>query len=210
MQQKLENLTKTYLSQFNLKTINKMKNLKTIAIALLVTVSTIASAQVKKVDAAKSTITWIGKKVTGQHNGTIGLKEGSLIFNGKKLTGGSFVVDMTTLTSTDLTGDYQMKLNGHLKSEDFFGTEKFTTSKLVFKKIADKGKGVYYVTADLTIKETTAQINFDITVKGTNATTTLKIDRTKYGIKYGSGSFFENLGDKAISDEFELTVNLKF
>ncbi len=187
-----------------------MKNLKTIAIALLVTVTTIANAQVKKVDAAKSTITWIGKKVTGQHNGTIGLKEGSLIFNGKKLTGGSFVVDMTSLTATDLTGDYQMKLNGHLKSEDFFGTEKFTTSKLVFKKIADKGNGVYNVTADLTIKETTAPINFEIIVKGTTATTTLKIDRTKYGIKYGSGSFFENLGDKAISDEFELTVNLKF
>ena len=187
-----------------------MKNLKTIAIALLITVSTIATAQLKKVDATKSTITWIGKKVTGQHNGTVGLKEGSLIFKGKKLTGGSFVVDMTSLTSTDLTGDYLGKLNGHLKSEDFFGTEKFPTSKLVFKKIADKGNGVYNITADLTIKDVTAPANFEITVKGTTATSTLKIDRTKYGIKYGSGSFFENLGDKTISDEFELAVTLQF
>ncbi len=187
-----------------------MKNLKTIAIALLVTISTIATAQVKKVDATKSSITWIGKKVTGQHNGTVALKEGSLIFKGKKLTGGSFVVDMTSLTSTDLTGEYLGKLNGHLKSEDFFGTEKFPTSKLVFKKIADKGNGVYNVTADLTIKDVTAPANFTITVKGTTATSTFKIDRTKYGIKYGSGSFFENLGDKTISDEFELAVTLQF
>ncbi len=187
-----------------------MKNLKTIAIALFVAVSTIATAQTKKVDASKSTITWIGKKVTGQHNGTVALKEGSLIFKGKKLTGGNFTVDMTTLTSTDLTGEYLGKLNGHLKSEDFFGTEKFTTSKLVFKKIAAKANGVYTVTADLTIKDVTAPVTFDITVKGTTATTTFKIDRTKYGIKYGSGSFFDNLGDKTINDDFELTVSLQF
>jgi polyisoprenoid-binding protein YceI len=187
-----------------------MKNLKTIAIALFVAVSTIATAQTKKVDASKSTITWIGKKVTGQHNGTVALKEGSLIFKGKKLTGGNFTVDMTTLTSTDLTGEYLGKLNGHLKSEDFFGTEKFTTSKLVFKKIAAKANGVYTVTADLTIKDVTAPVTFDITVKGTTATTTFKIDRTKYGIKYGSGSFFDNLGDKTINDDFELTVALQF
>jgi polyisoprenoid-binding protein YceI len=187
-----------------------MKNLKTIAIALLVAVSTIATAQVKKVDAAKSSIAWLGKKVTGQHSGTINIKEGNLVFKGKKLTGGSFIVDMTSLTSTDLTGEYQEKLNGHLKSEDFFGTEKYPTSKLVIKKIADKGNGVYNATGDLTIKDATNPVNFTITVKGNKASTALKIDRTKYGIKYGSGSFFDSLGDKAIADEFELTVNLQF
>jgi polyisoprenoid-binding protein YceI len=187
-----------------------MKNLKTIAIALFVAVATIATAQTKKVDATKSSIHWLAKKVTGQHEGTVNIQSGSLIFKGKKLTGGNFVVDMTSLTSTDLTGDYLGKLNGHLKSEDFFGTEKFTTSKLVFKKIAAKANGVYTVTADLTIKDITAPVTFDITVNGTTATTTFKIDRTKYGIKYGSGSFFDNLGDKAINDEFELTVSLQF
>lgn len=187
-----------------------MKNLKTIAIALLVAVSTIATAQTKKIDASKSSIHWVGKKVTGQHEGTVNLKDGYLIFKGKKLTGGTFNVDMTSLTATDLTGDYLGKLNGHLKSEDFFGTEKNPTAKLVFKKIADKKNGTYTVTADLTIKNVTAPVTFDITVKGSTATTTLKIDRTKYGIKYGSGSFFDNLGDKTINDEFELTVSLQF
>jgi len=117
---------------------------------------------------------------------------------------------MTSLTATDLTGDYLGKLNGHLKSEDFFGTEKYTTSKLVFKKIAAKANGVYTVTADLTIKDVTAPVTFDITVNGNTAKAALKIDRTKYGIKYGSGSFFDNLGDKTINDEFELTVALQF
>jgi len=187
-----------------------MKNLKTIAIALFVAVSTIATAQSKKIDATKSSIHWVGKKVTGQHEGSVAFKDGNLIFKGKKLTGGSFVVDMTSLTSTDLTGEYLGKLNGHLKSEDFFGTEKYPTAKLVFKKIATKPNGVYTVTADLTIKDVTAPVTFDITVKGNTATTTFKVDRTKYGIKYGSGSFFDNLGDKTINDEFELTVALQF
>jgi polyisoprenoid-binding protein YceI len=187
-----------------------MKNLKTIAIALLVAVSTIATAQSKKVDASKSTINWVGKKVTGQHSGTVNIESGNLIFKDKKLTGGSFVVDMTSLTATDIQGEYAGKLNGHLKADDFFGTDKYPTSKLVFKSIASKGNGVYTVTADLTIKDVTAPVKFDITVNGNTATTSFKIDRTKYGIKYGSGSFFDNLGDKTINDDFELTVSLKF
>ncbi|WP_367770941.1 YceI family protein [Flavobacterium sp. WC2421] len=188
-----------------------MKNLKSIALALVVVLSTVSvSAQTKKVDAAASTINWVGKKVTGQHNGTVNLKDGALVFKGAKLVGGTFTVDMTSLTSTDLSGEYQGKLNGHLKSEDFFGTEKFPTSTLVFKKIGAKAKNVYTVTADLTIKGITKPVTFDIAVNGNTATTAFNVDRTKYDIKYGSGSIFDNLGDKAISDEFELAVALKF
>ncbi|EIA08452.1 YceI family protein [Flavobacterium frigoris] len=188
-----------------------MKNLKSIALALVVVLSTVSvSAQTKKIDASASTINWVGKKVTGQHEGTVNIKDGALVFKGAKLVGGTFTVDMTSLTSTDLSGEYQGKLNGHLKSEDFFGTEKFPTSTLVFKTIATKTKDVYTVTADLTIKGKTNPVTFDIAVKANTATTKFNIDRTKYDIKYGSGSFFDNLGDKAISDEFELAVALKF
>ena len=112
-----------------------MKNFSTIAIALFVAVSTIATAQSKKVDASKSTINWVGKKVTGQHSGTVNIQSGNLIFKGKKLTGGTFVVDMTSLTATDIKGEYAAKLDGHLKADDFFGTDKYPTSKLVFKKV---------------------------------------------------------------------------
>ena len=188
-----------------------MKNLKTIAIALFVAVASISvNAQTKKIDVKTSTIKWVGKKVTGEHSGTVNFKDGAVVFKGKKLTGGSFTVDMTSLTSTDLTGEYQGKLNGHLKSADFFGTEKFPTAKLVFKTIGAKTTDVYTVTADLTIKGITKPVTFDVAVSGNSATTAFKVDRTKYDIKYGSGNFFEGLGDKTINDDFELAVVLKF
>jgi polyisoprenoid-binding protein YceI len=188
-----------------------MKNLKSIALALVVVLSTAAvSAQSKNINTTTSTIEWVGKKVTGQHNGTVNFKDGALVFKGKKLTGGTFTVDMTSLTATDLTGEYLGKLNGHLKADDFFGTDKFPTAKLVFKKIATKSPNVYTVTADLTIKGITKPVAFDLTVNGNTATTAFNVDRTKYGIKYNSKSFFDSIGDKAIYDEFELKVALKF
>lgn len=188
-----------------------MKNLKTIALALVVALSSVSiNAQTKKVDVKSSTVKWVGKKVTGEHSGTVNLKDGALVFKGKKLAGGTFTVDMTSINATDLSGEYQGKLNGHLKADDFFGTEKFPTAKLVFKTIGAKATDVYTVTADLTIKGITKPVTFDITVNGNTATTAFKVDRTKYDIKYNSGNFFENLGDKTINDDFELTVALKF
>lgn len=186
-----------------------MRNLKTIAVALVAFVSLTANAQsTKKINVAKSGIEWTGKKVTGQHNGTINLQSGALVFKGKVLKGGTFVVDMTSINTTDLSGKGKESLDGHLKADDFFGVEKHKTANLVFTNISGKGKGLYTVTADLTIKGITKPITFDITVKGNTATTSLKVDRTKYDIKYGSGSFFSDLGDKTINDEFELKVNL--
>jgi polyisoprenoid-binding protein YceI len=188
-----------------------MKNLKTIALAFAVALSTLTvTAQTKKVDASKSTINWVGKKVTGEHSGTVAIKSGALVFKKNALTGGTFTVDMTTINATDLTGEYQGKLNGHLKADDFFGADKYPTSTLVFKTIATKSANLYTVTADLTIKGITKPVVFDMTVNGDTATTTFNVDRTKYGIKYNSKSFFETIGDKAIYDEFELKVSLKF
>ena len=113
-------------------------------------------------------------------------------------------------SSQDLDGKSKANLDGHLKSDDFFGVEKFPTATLVIKSLGEKGNGVYAVTADLTIKGKTESIKFDLTVGKNTAETSLKVDRTKYGIQYGSGSFFDNLGDKTISDEFELKVKLVF
>lgn len=188
-----------------------MKNFKTLAIALLCTISFVgANAQTMKVDASKSTINWLAKKVTGQHSGTVNVQNGTLIFKKKKLAGGNITVDMTSLTATDLSGEYQGKLNGHLKSDDFFGTDKFSTAKIVFKKVTLKSAGLYTVSANLTIKGKTNPITFELATTANSASATLNIDRTKYDIKYGSGSFFDNLGDKAINDEFELKVVLNY
>lgn len=187
-----------------------MKNLKSIAVAFVAFATITVTAQTKKIDASKSNIEWVGKKVTGQHNGTVNFKDGALVFKGKKVSGGVFTVDMTSLTATDLTGEYKEKLDGHLKADDFFGTAKFPTATLVFKKIVVKAANFYTVTANLTIKGITKPVTFDLTVNGNTATTAFNIDRTKYDIKYNSKSFFESIGDKAIYDEFELKVNLKF
>lgn len=189
-----------------------MSNLKLLSIVLLILFSSNkGNSQTTKIDVAKSSINWVGKKITGEHEGIIKFKDGYLIFKDKKLTGGNFTADMTSLSNTDQTGSSKQKLEGHLKSEDFFNTVNFTTSTLVFKSIANKGKNTYLVTADLTIKGITDSIQFDLIIAGKNkATATLNINRTKYDIKYGSGSYFDDLGDKTIYDNFELNVVLTY
>lgn len=184
--------------------------MKLLSALLVLFVSFGLNAQTKKIDTSKSTINWIGKKVLGKHEGTINFKDGSLTFDKSKLTGGSFTVDMATISATDVEGKTKEKLDGHLKSDDFFGVENHPTSQLEFTNVTDKGNGVYEVTADLTIKGITSPVNFTLYLKNNTATTNLKVDRTKHDIKYGSKSFFDNLGDKAINDEFELEVKLVF
>ncbi len=164
----------------------------------------------KEVNAETSTVTWKAYKVTGSHTGTVALKSGALMFEGDKLTGGEFTVDMTSINTTDLEGDYKNKLDGHLKSADFFGVEGNPTSTMVFTNVAASGKNSYKVTGDLTIKGITKPITFDVSVYGSKATATLKVDRAEYNVRYGSGSFFDDLGDKTIYDEFDLVVDLEF
>jgi polyisoprenoid-binding protein YceI len=118
-------------------------------------------------------------------------------------------MDMTTINTTDIEGDYKAKLDGHLKSNDFFGVKKYNTASLEF--ISVKGNGTNYnVKGVLIIKGIKDQIEFKMQVSENSATAKLKIDRTKFDIKYGSASFFDGLKDRAIYDEFDLNVNLKF
>jgi polyisoprenoid-binding protein YceI len=189
-----------------------MKNLKTLALVAFIALSTtLVSAQGKNVDATKSIIKWVGKKVTGQHEGTVNIKNGALFYKDNKLVKGKFIVDMTTIQVTDIkAGEGKENLEGHLKADDFFGTEKFATATILFTKVTPKANGVYTVTANLTIKDKTNPVTFDMTVKANTATANLVVDRTKYDIKYGSKSFFESIGDKAIYDEFELAIALQF
>jgi len=189
------------------------KNVFTLALALVFGSTAIAGTiddDKKEVNTENSTVTWKAYKVTGSHYGDISLKSGALIFDGDKLTGGEFVVDMTTINTLDLEGDSKGKLDGHLHSDDFFSTASNPTSSLVFTNVKADGKNSYEVTGDLTIKGITKPVTFDVSVYGSKATATMKVDRTKYDVKYGSGSFFDNLGDKTIYDEFDLVVDLEF
>ncbi|MCE7066262.1 YceI family protein [Dyadobacter sp. CY326] len=165
------------------------------------------------VDAKSSTITWGAKKVTGTHAGSVPVESGSLIVDGDKLKGGTFVADVKSLVVTDVTDkDMNGKLTGHLKSDDFFSVEKHPQAKLVITSVTPKGGDAYDVAGKLTIKGITQDVKFPATVKAdakkVTANAKVTVDRTKYDIKFRSANFFENLGDKAIDNDFTLDVNL--
>ncbi len=190
---------------------NTFKNLGLATLIALFTFSfTPLQAAKKDIKTTTSSVVWKGYKVTGAHQGTIALKSGSLEFDGEKLTGGSFIMDMSSINNTDMEGEYKGKLEGHLKSDDFFGVATHPTATLNFKKVKMTGKNSYKVTADLTIKGITNSIQFELSVYGNKANASLKIDRTKFDVRYGSTSFFDGLKDKAIYDEFDLIADLEF
>lgn len=166
-----------------------------------------------KVDPGQSKLTWLAKKVTGEHAGTIQVRSGSLDVDNNVLKGGSFELDTKTITVTDIEDkENNAKLLGHLKSDDFFAVEKFGTAKFVITSAQSKGSGLYQIKGNLTIKGITNEVTFPANVTVDNnklvAKAKIKVDRTKYDIKFRSKSFFENLGDKTIYDDFDLDIQL--
>ena len=168
---------------------------------------------VMSVNVPESKVVWLGKKVTGEHTGTINIASGDLEFSDDKLSGGSFEIDMSSIANSDIENEeYKQKLVGHLKSDDFFGVEKYPISTLVIKKVEAKSVNKYHVNGEITIKGITKSIEFPVEVSlvGSKATAsaTITIDRSEFDVKYGSGSFFDGLGDKMIYDDFTLNVTL--
>ena len=187
-----------------------MKTIKILAIFLFAfTCLAFTKNTTKKVDIEKSVVKWVGYKFTGQHEGTISIKEGELNFENKILTGGTFTMDMGSINTTDLEGGSKNRLDGHLKDEDFFDVDKYKTATMVFKEIKPSDND-YSIKADLTIKGITNEILFNMSVSETSATANLKIDRTQFNITYKSATFTNILKDKAIYDEFDLSVKLSF
>ena len=194
-----------------------MKNaLKSIVLIISILFSSISYAITitpkndKEINTKNSTVLWKGNKVTGSHEGVIMIKSGLLKFNKEELIGGEFEIDMNSLVCTDLSGEYKGKLEGHLKSDDFFGVTKFPTATLKIKKVIKQKGNIYECTGDITIKGKTEVVQFNTTLNKNSATAKIKIDRTKFDVKYGSGSFFDGLGDNMIYDEFDLNINLSF
>ncbi len=174
---------------------------------------TTAVPSVYKVNPAASKIEWTGKKITGAHNGTLTIKSGNIVVTNDLITAGEIVVDMNTITVSDIPAKEEGngKLVGHLNSPDFFDVTKFPEAKLVIKSSKKVAKGLE-VSGDLTVKGKTNPITFVTALtkndKGIKLKSDLNVDRTKYDVKYGSGSFFKGLGDKAINDEFALNVEV--
>ncbi|WP_207429648.1 YceI family protein [Pedobacter sp. SYSU D00535] len=169
--------------------------------------------EVFKVDTNSSSIKWVAGKVAGQHEGLVKLESGSLTMDGNNLKNGNFVINMRTISVTDLKGNANANLLNHLKGDDFFSVEKNPSSSFQITRISNIGAERVNVTGNLSIKGITNSITFPATVKRQKNTVVavakgVKVDRTKYDIKYRSKSFFGDIGDKAINDEFELDINL--
>ncbi len=159
------------------------------------------------VDTEKSTIDWTAKKVGGGHTGTIKITSGTLVSNGKALTKGAFLINMSSITSDNA------RVTTHLKSDDFFAAEKNPNSKFEITKVTAAGAERVNITGNLTIKGISQPITFPATVKQQKdiivaVANGIRVDRTKYDIKFRSKTFFLEIGDKAVDDEFELNINL--
>jgi polyisoprenoid-binding protein YceI len=186
-----------------------MKTIRISLIAIMMIVVAFVQAQDFKADLTKSKVKWTGEKLTGKHFGHISLKDGSLTLKSGNISTGTFVIDMTSIVDEDLeNAEYNAKLVNHLKSDDFFGVTKFPEAKLVITKATPFAGNVADVTANLTIKNKTNPSQFKVTKSGNTYTAHIVVDRSKYDVKYGSKTFFEDIGDKVIYDEFILDVEL--
>ena len=166
------------------------------------------------VSTKESSVKWIGYKVTSSHEGNVEIQKGYLANDHGTLVGGQFSIDMNSITCTDIKSEKKNKyLVDHLKDPDFFNVDLFPIATIsIVKAIRVKGEDNYKIIADLKIKNISHSISFDATVvfDGTNykASAKIQIDRTKWDVRYGSGSFFEDLGDKMIKDEIDFVISL--
>jgi polyisoprenoid-binding protein YceI len=170
-----------------------------------------------KLDTKTSTLEWFASKKSGSHNGTINFSSGEIRNDHGNLSG-SVEVDMNTIKNSDITDEtYKAKLEGHLKSPDFFDAAKFPKSTFAITSITpvkeSKTAGATHnVKGNLTIKDKTNPVSFDAVIKMEAnkliCTGSVAIDRSKYDVQYGSKTFFPEIGEKIIYDEFTLQFNI--
>ena len=166
-------------------------------------------AQVLEVDTNKSTVEWHGKKIGGKHDGYIQIKSGTFELEDDRIVSGNFVVDMTSIANSDLKDEgSRHKLVSHLKSDDFFGVEAHPTASFEVFQSTEFIGGKAILTGDITIKGKTERITFEVEQTGNEFSAELQIDRSKFDVRYGSKSFFNDLSNRAIDDIFTLNVKL--
>lgn len=185
----------------------------TVLVAILLGTATIVSAQSFSVNKDQSKVRWNGKKVSGEHYGTIEFSSGMLQVNNGQVASGSFEINMNSIVCEDITNPgTNAKLVGHLKSDDFFSADKFPVSRMEIKSVKKTSGNEFEYTGNLTIKGITHPVTFtaSTTVEGKTlkASGKIVIDRTKYDIRFRSGSFFQNLGDNMIYDDFTLDFTM--
>lgn len=161
------------------------------------------------IETAQSQITWTGREVsTSYHYGTLDFVSGNFEISNGAIVNGEFIVDMTSINNQDMEGDSKARLEGHLKSDDFFSVESYPTAAISINSSELISDGKWNVSADLSIKGFTHPVNFEMISSEDGWSANLVFDRSKYDVRFRSGSFFENLGDKLIYDDIELSINL--
>lgn len=182
-------------------------------------VATAATTAAKfKVDTAASTITWLGSKPTGTHTGTINIESGVVQVAGDAITG-TFLINMKSISATDLEGDQKAGLESHLmgtapgKEDDFFNVTKYPTAAFAVTGVTMK-EGKQMMQGNLTLKGVKKNIEFPVKYAITGDTMelsseTFTIDRTQWGIQFMSKSIVDDIKNGVISDDMELTIRLK-
>ncbi len=194
-----------------------MKNVMAILAGLL-SLGLLASSDMNKervfsIDTSQTKVKWLGRKVTGAHWGYVRVKQGELKFRGSDLVGGNFVMDMTSIDVGDIKKPENNKnLVDHLRSDDFFAVNTYKTATLKIKNARIGKGGAFDISADLTVKGITKPVFFQAMLdpfeNGVKGLAKIKFNRTQYGVKYKSSSFFKNLGDRVIHDDVEIDVSL--
>ena len=211
-----------------MKIINFIQKIHRILLAILLISSLLAELKIGnelvnkieniKIDITQSQVEWIGRKVTGEHSGTIGLTEGWIQMDGDILIAGEIIIDMASISNVDIQSpDWRGKLETHLKSEDFFYVNSFPEAILKINGSQplqlDNSANNMQILADLTIRGITHPISFPVLIQNSGPTFSaegsVNIDRTLYNIKYKSGQFFFDLGDKLIYDEFTIKFTVQ-
>ncbi|WP_066220746.1 YceI family protein [Formosa haliotis] len=172
-----------------------------------------------KIDVENSTIEWKGFKPTGTHNGTINIDSGVLTTEGNTIQSGTVIIDMNTIVALDVEGDKKDNLEAHLKGTvegkegDFFNVTQFPSAAFEITGVSTNDAGKTMLSGNLSIRGIKKNVSFPVTVSTTDSTLSIvsdsfSIDRTLWGVNYGSKSVFDNLGDKFINDDIELKINV--
>ena len=189
--------------------------MKKLILIVALTISNLTALKAQNqlnINLSESRVEWFGEKVTGSHSGNVSLSSAHFIMGKEHIEGGVFVMDMKSIKCTDIESpEYAAKLENHLMDDDFFGSETYPTASFTFTKVIFDGTS-YLITGKMNIKGMSQEITFPAQFHRENgnliADAIVKVDRTKHDIKYGSGAFFDDLGDRMILDEFTLNIHL--
>ena len=186
--------------------------MKTIYLTLITALGLSLGINAQDINTSESSLKWYGNEISGkQHYGGLTFKSGSINTSNGKLTGGAFEIDMSSIDVQDLEGEWAEKLEGHLKADDFFGVDNFASAYLILTSVKESANGSFAATGDLTIRGITNPVDVTFTAAGSNKMTAeMTFDRSKYDVKFRSGAFFSDLGDKLILDDIKVEVSLVY